>query len=321
MALRACVVSPNGQRIALEHTREASPPSLKIQDLRSPGKLAETVDQKAEAFQVAFFPQPPPADLPDTVSFQYPQPIEFPPITLQEIQEAVKIAKAGKAPGEDGIPNCLWHKLIEVPVILRVLGQLFNSCVRAGHKPTPFQRSITVVLRKQGKSDYHLAKSCRPVALLNTLGKFLEAVIARRISYAVETEDLLPKTHLGGRRGICTDHAIHSMIDRIKTAWGKGKPVVSLLMLDVSGVYNNVSHDRLLHNLRKRRLGQLAPWVKAFLSIRSTRIRMPEGISNQIPTPTGIPPRVADFADSLISSTTQISLGTVERHNQQRLGG
>ncbi|KAI1829205.1 hypothetical protein DTO027I6_9898 [Penicillium roqueforti] len=246
-------------------------PSLKIQDLRSPGKLAETVDQKAEAFRMAFFPQPPPADLADTVSFQYPQPVEFPPITLQEIQDAVKTAKAGKAPGEDGIPNSLWHKLIEVSVILRMLGQLFNACVRVGYNPTHFQRSITVVLRKQGKSDYQLAKSYRPVALLNTLGKFLEA------------------THLGGRRGISTDHAIHNMIDRIKTAWGKGKPVVPLLMLDVSGAYDTVSHDRLLHNLRKRRLGQLAPWVKAFLSNRSTRIRMPEGISHQIPTPTGIP--------------------------------
>jgi hypothetical protein len=79
------------------------------------------------------------------------------------------------------------------------------------------------------------------------------------------------------------------MIDRIKTAWGKGKPVVPLLMLDVSGAYDNASHDCLLHNLRKRRLGQFAPWIKVFLSNRSTRTRMPEGISYQTPTPTGIP--------------------------------
>ncbi|KAJ5144460.1 zinc knuckle domain protein [Penicillium atrosanguineum] len=238
---------------------------------------------------MAFFPQPPPADLSDTVSFQYPQPIEFPPITILEIQEAVKTAKAGKAPGEDGIPNSIWHIMIEIPVVQQVLDQVFNACIRAGYNPSHFQRSITVVLRKQDKSEYQLAKSYRPVALLNTLGKFLEAVIARRISYAVETEGLLPKTHLGGRRGISTDHAIHNMIDRIKIAWGKGKPVVSLLMLDVSGAYDNVSHERLLHNLRKRRLGQLAPWVKAFLSNRSTKIRMPEGVSDRISTPTGIP--------------------------------
>lgn len=244
-------------------------PPLKIQDSQAPGAIAETIEQKAEAFRTAFFPQPPPADLSDTESFQYPRPIEFPPITAQEIQEAVRGAKAGKAPGEDGIPNSLWHKLIEIPVIMDVLVHLFNACIRTGYNPSHFQRSITVVLRKQGKSDYQLAKSYRPVALLNTLGKFLESIVARRISYAVESEALLPRTHLG-RRGISTDHAIHIIIDRIKTAWGKGKPVVSLLMLDVSGAYDNVSHARLLHNLKKRRLGHFLPWVKAFLTNRST---------------------------------------------------
>lgn len=170
-----------------------------------------------------------------------------------------------------------------------MLSQLFNACVRTGYNQKHFQRSITVVLRKQGKDDYQLAKSYRPVALLNTLGTFLKAIIAQRISYAVETESLLPKNHLGGRRGVSTDHAIHIIIDRIKLAWGKGSPVVSLLLLDVSGAYDNVSHARLLHNLRKRRLGQLVPWVKAFLSNRSTRIRMPEGMSDRFPTPAGIP--------------------------------
>ncbi|OQD72542.1 hypothetical protein PENANT_c238G09961, partial [Penicillium antarcticum] len=140
--------------------------------------------------------------------------------------------------------------LIEIPVVLETVVQLFNACIKTGYNPSHFQRSITVVLRKQGKSDYQLAKSFRPVALLNTLGKFLEAVVARRISYAAETNGLLPRSHLGGRKGISTDHAIHIIIDRIKTAWGKGKPVVSLLMLDVPGAYDNVSHERLLHNLK-----------------------------------------------------------------------
>lgn len=36
-----------------------------------------------------------------------------------------------------------------------------------------------------------------------------------------------------------------SIDDRIKTEWGKRNPVVSLLMLDVSGAYNKVSHERL----------------------------------------------------------------------------
>jgi hypothetical protein len=157
-------------------------PSLKQLD----GTVAETVDEKASAFQATFFPQPPPADLSDTINFNYPDPIDFPPIIAHEIEEAVRSAKAGKAPGEDGIPNSLWHKLIGLPLIINTLVQLFNACVRVGYNPTHFSKSITVVLRKGGERDFQLAKSYRPVALLNTIGKFLESVIARRISYAVE---------------------------------------------------------------------------------------------------------------------------------------
>ncbi|KAG0158576.1 hypothetical protein PDIDSM_6091 [Penicillium digitatum] len=219
-----------------------------------PGGLAETVEEKAAAFQQAFFPVPPPADLSDIDSKVINHdpteinrgPIRFPEITHQEIKQAVKASPPDKAPGEDGLPNSLWHKLIEIPTVLDTISRIYNACIRLGTNPTHFQKSITVVLRKAGKRDYQLAKSYRPVALLNTLGKFLEAVVARRISYAVETYKLLPDTHFGGRKGISVDHAIQG-------------------------------------------LGQLAPWVKAFLTSRSTRIRIPEGVSESIPTPTGIP--------------------------------
>lgn len=195
------------------------------------------------------------------------------------MEDAVLSAGASKAPGEDTLPNSLWHKLIKLLVVLHTLTAIFDVCIRIGYNPTHFQKSLTIFLRKAGDRDYQVAKSYRPVALSNTLAKFLEAVVARRISYTVKTEGLLPTGHLGGRRGISTDHAIQILLDGIKTAWGNGQPVVSLLLLDVSGVYDNVSHDRLLHDLKKRRLGQLVPWVRAFLTGRSTTIRMLEGLS------------------------------------------
>ncbi|EKV14892.1 Reverse transcriptase, putative [Penicillium digitatum PHI26] len=261
-------------------------PSIKILGTED---LAETVEEKAATFQQAFFPVPPPADLSDIDPTEINRrPIHFPEITHQEITQAVKASPPDKAPGEGGLPNSLWHKLIEIPAVLDTISGIYNACIRLGTNPSHFQKSITVVLRKTGKRDYQLAKSYRPVALLNKLSKFLEAVIARRISYAVETHKLLPDTHLGGRKGISVDHAIQQIIGRVRRAWGNSK-IASVLLLDVSGAYDNVSHERLIHNHYKRGLGQLVPWVKAFLTSRSTRIRMPEGVSASILTPTGIP--------------------------------
>jgi hypothetical protein len=103
------------------------------------------------------------------------------------------------------------------------------------------------------------------VALLNTLGKFLESIVARRLSYMVETYDLLPPAHLGGRRSISTEYAIQILLDRIHQAWGVGLPVVSMALLDVVGAYDNTTHERLLHDLRRKGLGKVIPWVRAFL--------------------------------------------------------
>jgi Reverse transcriptase (RNA-dependent DNA polymerase) len=259
--------------------------------LRNPdGALAETVDEKATFFQYAFFPAAPAADLTDIDDARYPHQIEFPLIEKHEIERTVLQTPPDKAPGEDGIPNSFWHRVIQIPVVVDTLFEIFNACIRLGCNPNHFQHSITVVLRKGGEDrDYRTPKAYCPIALLNTLGKILESIIAKSLSYAIESYGLLPSTHLGGRRGVSTDHAIQIILDRIHRARGKGQDVVSMLLLDVVGAYDNAHHQRLLHNMRKRRLGHFAPWVQAFLTNRSTRIRMPEGTSTRISTPTGIP--------------------------------
>jgi hypothetical protein len=114
-----------------------------------------------------------------------------------------------------------------------------------------------VTLRKGGPRDFCQPKSYRPVALLNTPGKVLESIVPTRIVWAVEEHGLLPKTHLGGRKGFSVDHAIQLILDRVHRAWGQGKKV-SMLLLDVAGAYHNVSRERLLYNIGRLRLGHFA---------------------------------------------------------------
>jgi hypothetical protein len=73
-----------------------------------------------------------------------------------------------------------------------------------------------VVLRKIGKKNYQIPKAYRPIALLNTVSKALESVIARRISYMVETHNILPPTYLGSYKGISTEHAVLYLVDQIQ---------------------------------------------------------------------------------------------------------
>ena len=251
------------------------------------GELAHEPEEKAEVLRQSFFPPPLHANLSDTERYQYPPPIECPDITIPEIENAVRRASPNKAPGADGITNGVLHQTLDI--LLPSLHRLFNACLQQGYCPRHFKDTVTVVLRKPGKDDYTQPKAYRPIALLNTLGKALEAIIAHRLAYLADTHHLLPSRHTGGRKLASTEHAMHFLLQRIHQAWSEGK-VASLLLLDVSGAYDNVSHERLLHNLRKRRVSrEIVAWTESFLEDRSTTIKLQEYTAPSMPIQTGIP--------------------------------
>jgi hypothetical protein len=78
---------------------------------------------------------------------------------------------------------------------------------------------VTVVLRKPGKPAYHVPKAYRPIALLNTIGKLLTAIVTEDLVYLTEKHHLLPANHFGGRPGRTTTDSPHLIANRIKGAW------------------------------------------------------------------------------------------------------
>jgi hypothetical protein len=60
---------------------------------------------------------------------------------------------------------------------------------------------------------------------------------------------------MGARRGRSTETALHLLTEKVYIIWAGNKPrVASILSLDVAGAFDRVSHARLVHNLRKRKI-------------------------------------------------------------------
>ena len=131
----------------------------------------------------------------------------------------------------------------------------------------------------------------RPIALLNIVGKIMDKVLAKRMLFMADAYGLLPRTHTGGRAATGCEHAVHLLLKKIHAAWQtKEEDVISLLILNVSRAFNNISHRRLIHCLQKRRIPiPIVKWIQSFLIGRSTYIKLPEGTSKSFLTPTGIP--------------------------------
>ncbi|KAL2696035.1 hypothetical protein AAEP93_003335 [Penicillium crustosum] len=225
-------------------------------------------EEKAKAFLDAFFPamSPPEFSPPATSATELP----WHPITESEIERSLKAAKGNTAPGEDTLPMLVWKRLWRH--LKAFIVSIFTACVELGHHPRQWRSAKITVLRKPGKPDYSKPGAYRPISLLNTLGKLLEAVMARRLSYLAEKHGLLPNSQFGGRPGRTTEQALLVLSSAIDKAWYKHK-VVTLIAFDLEGAFNGVNKTSLDASLQARRIPLVArKWIASFMSDRSANI-------------------------------------------------
>jgi retron-type reverse transcriptase len=236
-------------------------------------------------------PPPKHADITDIGLREYPVPLDIDEeIREEEIHEALQHVTNDKAPGPDQIPNRVLKAAEEW--LTPKLYKLFNATVRIGYHPKTWKSAITLALRKPNKDDYTLVGAYRPIALLNSMGKILELVMSRKLSKLAENNDLLPETQIGARKGRSTETALQLLTEQVHTIWNLPgmQRVATMLCMDISGAFDNVSHTRLLDNLRKRRIPDIIiRWVTSFLQGRTTTIKVFKGESELFDTETGIP--------------------------------
>jgi exonuclease III len=269
---------------------EGKPTQTTFPTLTQNAYEAQETSSKAALLKTVHFPPPVEADLDDLRGYIYPQEAEMPSqLTEMEVTSAILATARDKAPGPDDIPNRVLHRIVAVSPATLV--RLFQACLDHGIQPRKWKEAIIIFLRKPNKPDYSDPKAYRPIALLNTLGKALEAVVARRVRFLAEKHTLLPGTQMGARQGRSVETALQLLLEKIYTIWASNKPrVATLLSLDVASAFDRVSHARLIHNLRKKRIPRtLTRWIQNFLEDRTVEIRIAGYTHPKSTVHTGIP--------------------------------
>ena len=114
--------------------------------------------------------------------------------------------------------------------------------------------------------------------------------MAKRLSQAAEEHRLLPDTQMGARPGRSTETALELLTAQVKTIWGSGQFVASLLLLDISGAFDTVNSTRLLDILRRKGLPRwVVYWIKAFMTDRKTTLVIQGQETTAFSVPAGVP--------------------------------
>ena len=170
-------------------------------------------------------------------------------LSEEKVRKAIWKPCQDKAPGVNRHPNRLLRAVYEG--LKEQFRHLFQACYDLGYHPRPFKKANTIILKKPQKSDYSEPKAYRPITLLDTLRKALEAVISIRICEYAEANRLLLEEQMGARKGRSVETALESITDAVYTVWSiGGANIASLLLLDIARAFDNVLHERLLHNLK-----------------------------------------------------------------------
>ena len=139
-----------------------------------------------------------------------------------------------------------------------------TKCFKLGWFPKGLKHAKVTVLQKPGKEPaaYKTAEGYRPIALLPSIGKLIEAIMAARITKAAEEHGLLPEEQMGNRQHRSIDLAVRLLVTQVQEVW-RHKAAGSLLQLDIKGYFDHITHDWLAYTLRAK---GLPAWIVAFIS-------------------------------------------------------
>ena len=113
------------------------------------------------------------------------------PITVAELEEAVKSLQSGKSPGPDAFPaefyKTFWKQM--APHLLEMFTESYNS----GLLPHTLNQTCISLLLKKGKDPLSCG-SYRPISLLNVDFKLLSKLLARHLEVVLPSIISLDQT-------------------------------------------------------------------------------------------------------------------------------
>jgi hypothetical protein len=135
------------------------------------------------------------------------------PITIEEVQNAIKFLKVNKPVGSVGIPAKFYKMFSEE--LSPILVKLFYLSLRNGQLPAILKKSYIKCLYK-GKGSRSLCKNYRPISIISSTAKLFENIMYHRLSQFLENANQLSDSQHGYRHNRSTQSAVIQITNDIR---------------------------------------------------------------------------------------------------------
>ena len=157
-------------------------------------------------------------------------------LKISELNSAIRSLKPKKAPGPDGVSNDMLKHL--GPVARKMLLEIFNRSWNKGLVPEVWKTAHLVPVLKKGK-DKTDPSSYRPISLLSCVGKLMERVITRRLTWFLETNNVFSPSQTGYRQHRNTEDQLALLTQDIEISFQEKRKLLAVFF-DLSKAFDRV---------------------------------------------------------------------------------
>jgi len=176
--------------------------------------------------------------------------LQWAPFSKEELKQAIIKCNDSSAPGPDKLSWRHLKIIIKQDECLANIINVANACINLGHWPNYFKCLSMIIIPKPNKVSYDQAKIFCPIVLLNTLGKLIEKVIAKRIQFMVVNNNFIYPRQLGRLKFKSTTDAGVALTHIVRCGWAKGK-TTNTLAFNILQFFLSLNHHLLTSILNK----------------------------------------------------------------------
>ncbi|UYV65980.1 hypothetical protein LAZ67_3006054 [Cordylochernes scorpioides] len=210
-------------------------------------------------------------------------------INMKELDYALENTDLNKTPGPDGIHGQMISNLGKNGK--DKLLDIFNNSWKTGKLPQDWKTATIIPIKKLDKSADD-PKNYRPISLTSICCKLMEKIILRRLTYHLDTRNLLPKEQYGFRKGHGTIDQLLFFTQKVKDAQNR-KPTNHTIaaFLDLTQAFDKVWKNKLITKLYKHFQidGKAITWINDFLKNRYIRVKYNGTLSKTFKLYQGLP--------------------------------
>ena len=207
-------------------------------------------------------------------------------ITTGELEKALHLLKARKAPGPDKVHNEMLKRLSKNGKEALLL--LINKTWSTGEIPYIWRvATITPILKKGKKAE--LPQSYRPISQTSCIGKVAERVINKRLYWWLEMSNIISHNQAGFRAKCRTEDQLFRLTQKIYDGFQQEKHT-SAVFVDLQQAYDRVWRSGLLQKMRSIGIrSNMYDWIKSFLTNRLIQTRYNTSLSSKATQEEGLP--------------------------------